>query len=94
MAIGNEEMFKVNTKKQKAGEKYNKNAIIGFALSIVSVFGLGLAGLIGFILGIVALTQIKHASEKGKGLAIAAIIIGFIWSFAIGILKRLVEAGY
>lgn len=74
--------------------KYNKNATIGFVLSIVSIFGIGLAGLIGFILGIVALTQIKHTSEKGKGLAIAAIIIGFIWSFVISIVKRLVEAGF
>lgn len=75
-------------------EKYNKNSIIGFVLSILSIFGLGLAGLVGFILGIVALTQIKHTSEKGKGLAIAAIIIGFIWSFVTSILKQLVQAGY
>jgi len=75
-------------------EKYNKNAIIGFVLSIVAIFGIGLAGLIGFILGIVALTQIKHTSEKGKGLAIAAVIVGSVWGFFIGILRRLVEAGY
>ncbi len=75
-------------------EKYNKNAITGFVLSIISVLGIGLAGLIGFILGIVALTQIKHTSEKGKGIAIAAIIIGFIWGFVIGILRQLVQAGF
>ena len=74
--------------------KYNRSSIIGFILSIISIFGLGLAGLIGFILGIVALVQIKHTKEKGKGLAIAAIIIGFIWSFGTGILKKLIEAGY
>lgn len=75
-------------------EKYNKNATIGFVLSIISIFGIGLAGLIGFILGIVALTQIKHTLEKGKGLAIAAIIIGFIWSFVISIIKQLVQSGF
>jgi hypothetical protein len=75
-------------------KKYNKSAIIGLVLSIISVFGVGLAGIAGFILGIVALTQIKHTNEKGKGLAIAAIIVGFIWSFVIGIVRRLVEAGY
>ena len=75
-------------------QKYNKSAVVGLVLSIISVFGVGLAGIVGFILGIVALTQIKHTHEKGKGVAIAAIIIGFIWSFVIGIVRRLVEAGF
>ena len=75
-------------------QKYNKISIIGFVLSIISIFGLGLAGLVGFIMGIVGLNQIKHNHEKGKSLAIAAIIIGFVWSFLIGILKRLIEAGF
>lgn len=82
-------------KKQNAAEqKYNKAAVIGLILSIIAIFGVGLAGLIGFILGIVALIKIKHTHEKGRGLAIAAIIIGFIWSFVVGILRRLVEAGF
>ncbi len=70
--------------------KYNKSSIIGLTLSIISIFGLGLAGLAGLILGIIALVQIKQTKEKGKGLAIAAIIIGFVWSFGIGILKQLI----
>ncbi|OGG90483.1 hypothetical protein A3E04_00285 [Candidatus Kuenenbacteria bacterium RIFCSPHIGHO2_12_FULL_42_14] len=86
---------KEQTKQVSVSEqKYNKSAIIGLVLSIISVFGVGLAGIAGFILGIVALTQIKHTHEKGKGLAIAAIIVGFIWSFVIGIVRRLVEAGF
>lgn len=79
---------------EQAEQKYNKSAVVGLVLSIVSVFGVGLAGIAGFILGIVALTQIKHTHEKGKGLAIAAIVVGFIWSFVIGIVRRLVEAGF
>lgn len=74
--------------------RYNKVSIIGFVLSIISIFGLGLAGLIGFIMGIVGLNQIKHTKERGRVLAIAAIIIGFIWSFVTGILKRLIEVGF
>lgn len=72
-------------------QKYNKSAVAGLVLSIISIFGVGLAGIIGFILGIVALTQIKHTSEKGKGMAIAAIIIGFIWGFAFGIIQQLAK---
>ena len=86
-----EEEEKAEEKKesgQRSGE-YNRLAIGGLVLSIISIFGLGLAGLIGLILGIVALVQIKHTGEKGKGIAIAAIIIGFIWSFVVGIGKQL-----
>lgn len=78
----------------QAQSKWNKVSIIGFIFSIISIFGLGLAGIVGFIMGIVALVQIKNTHERGKGLAIAAIIIGFIWSFVIGIVRKLVEAGY
>lgn len=80
--------------KKPTTKKNNKNAIIGFVLSAISIFGVGLAGIIGMIFGIVALTQIKHTHEKGKGWAIAAIVIGLIWGFGIGILRRMVEMGY
>ena len=82
------------TTEKISSKHYNKSAIWSFVLSLVSIFGLGLAGLIGFIWGIVSLNEIKHTEEKGKGLAIAAIIIGFIYSLGINILKRLVDAGY
>ena len=88
----NHEQVKEITKNTE--QKYNKSAVIGLVLTIISVFGVGLDGIAGFILGIVALTQIKHTHEKGKGVAIAAIIVGFIWSFVIGIVRRLVEAGF
>ena len=80
--------------KKTAPQKNNKNAIIGFVLSAISIFGVGLAGIIGMIFGIVALTQIKYTHEKGKGWAIASVIIGLIWGFSVGILRRLVEMGY
>lgn len=78
----------------KSEQKYNKLAVTGLVLSIIAIFGVGLAGIAGFILGIVGLVQIRHTHEKGKGLAIAAVIVGFIWSFVVGILRRLVEAGF
>jgi len=74
--------------------KNNKCAIIGFVLSLISIFGVGLAGIVGMIFGIVALNQIKYTKERGKGLAITAIIIGFVWGFGIGILRQLVEMGF
>ena len=50
-----------------AEQKYNKSAVIGLVLSIISVFGVGLAGIAGFILGIVVLTPTKHNPKKTKG---------------------------
>ncbi len=75
-------------------QAYNDTAIIGLILSVVAIFGVGLAGIAGFILGIVALVQIKYTHQKGKGIAIAAIAVGFIWSFGVDFLKRLIEAGF
>ncbi|MBU1089859.1 DUF4190 domain-containing protein [Patescibacteria group bacterium] len=68
------------TKKSHHKNKdFNVVAGVGFGFSIISIFGLGLAGLIGFILGIVALVQIKYTHESGRGLAIAAIAIGLVY---------------
>lgn len=74
--------------------KYNKLSIVGLVLSIIAIFGIGLAGLTGFILGIVSLVQIKYTHEKGKWLGIVAIVVGFIWSFITGIINKLIEAGF
>jgi len=75
-------------------QRTNKSAIIGFILSLISVFLLpGLFGITGMILGIIALTQIKDTHEKGNGFAITATIIGFIWGVLWSLLKQLVQLG-
>jgi uncharacterized membrane protein len=49
---------------------YNTMSIVAFILAFfISV--------VGVILGFVALSQIKKSGEQGRGLAVAAIIIGF-----------------
>ncbi|MBB4071768.1 DUF4190 domain-containing protein [Leucobacter sp. OH2974_COT-288] len=52
-------------------EKTNVMAIVGFVLSFF-------VSLVGAILSLVALSQIKKTGEKGRGLAIAGAIIGFV----------------
>ncbi len=52
--------------------KFNVMAILSFALSFF-------VPLVGLILGIIALKQIKISSEKGKGFAIAAIILNVLY---------------
>jgi uncharacterized membrane protein len=52
-------------------DKFNVLAIIGF---IASFF----ISIVGIVLGFIALSQIKRTGERGRGLALAAIIIGFV----------------
>ncbi|MER5807251.1 DUF4190 domain-containing protein [Streptomyces sp. NPDC002033] len=55
---------------QMAPQKTNALAIVAFVMSIVCAIPL-----VPLILGIVALSQIRSRGEKGKGFAVAAIVI-------------------
>lgn len=61
---------------QPAG--YNTMSIVAFILAFF-------VSIVGIILGFVALSQIKRTGEQGRGLALAAVIIGFV-EVAIGVL--------
>ncbi|KRC61362.1 hypothetical protein ASE14_10770 [Agromyces sp. Root81] len=52
-------------------EKWNVLAIVGFVLSLLGT------NIVAIVLGFIALSQVKKSGERGRGLAIAAIIIGF-----------------
>ena len=54
-----------------SGEKWNILSIIGF---VIVFFGFSV---ISIILGFIGLSQIKNTGERGRGLAIWAIILGF-----------------
>lgn len=62
--------------------KTNTLAIVGFVLAFV-------INIAGVIVSIVALNQIKQTGEKGRGLAIAGIIIGAL-SLIIGIISVII----
>ncbi|MDP5228721.1 MULTISPECIES: DUF4190 domain-containing protein [Arthrobacter] len=53
-------------------------------LAILSLIGAFIINIVGVILGIIALVQIKRTGQRGKGLAIAGIVIGAL-SIIIGI---------
>lgn len=65
-----------------AAPGYNTMAIVGFILAFF-------INVVGIILGFVALSQIKRTGEQGRGLAIAAIIIGFA-EIALGIIFSII----
>ncbi|WP_423921982.1 DUF4190 domain-containing protein [Frigoribacterium sp. 2-23] len=51
-------------------EKYN-------VLSIVAIIGGFVIPIVGIIVGFISLSQIKRTGEKGRGLALTGIIVGF-----------------
>ncbi|WP_223690563.1 DUF4190 domain-containing protein [Leifsonia poae] len=56
---------------QPAPARYNTMSIVAFILAFF-------VSIVGIILGFIGLSQIKKTGEQGRGLAIAAIIIGFV----------------
>lgn len=74
----------------KSKTKRNRLSVIAFILSLFSVIGIGLAGLVSIVLGIIALVQIKNTKEPGMGFAIAAIIIGVLFGIVASIARQLV----
>lgn len=54
----------------------NRTAIAALVTSLVGLLFCGLPSVAGLIIGIVALSQTKRTGQKGRGLALAASIIG------------------
>ena len=54
-------------------------------MAIVAFIATFFISILGIILGFVALSQIKRTGEQGRGLALAAVILGFIF-LALGVI--------
>ena len=74
-------------------EKASSLATTALILSIVGIFCCGIASIIGIILGVIELGKINkgESSEKGRGYAKAAIIIG-VAMIAIGVIVNVILA--
>jgi membrane protease YdiL (CAAX protease family) len=64
-------------------EKWNVLSIVAFVLSIVGF------NIVAIILGFIGLSQVKKTGERGRGFALAAVIIGFA-TLVIGIIVSIV----
>ncbi len=49
-------------------------------LSIIAIIGAFVIPLAGIIVGFIALNQIKRTGEQGHGLALAGVILGFVFT--------------
>ena len=67
----------------------NSLAIIAFVLSLFG-FVSGIGFIAGIVCGHISLSQIKRSRESGRGLAIAALVIGYVM---VGLLLLLVALG-
>lgn len=80
----------VNNASTNNNNKNNPLALAGFIVSLVSFLCCGAGAIIGLVLSIMGLNQIKKTNEKGKGLAIAGIVlssIGFVVAIIVGIIS-------
>ena len=64
---------------------FSKRVIVGFVLACASVFYLGAMGVLGAVLCLNSLGDIRRGRTRGRGLAIAGIIIGLVSFILYGI---------
>jgi hypothetical protein len=70
----------------RAGRKTNSLAIASLCCGIGQLLVGILAGIPAIVLGFVAINQIRHTGEDGRGMAIAGIVLGFISIIATAVL--------
>ena len=72
-----------------AAKKTNGLAIASLVCSCAGILFFGVPGIVGIIFGFVARSQIRRSNgtQGGEGLALAGIIVGFVW---IGILAVII----
>ncbi|MGQ0745092.1 MAG: DUF4190 domain-containing protein [Acidimicrobiales bacterium] len=76
-----------------ASASTNGLAIAAFVCALCFFWVLGIGSLLGVVLGFVALSQIRKRGQRGRGLAVAGIILGFL-GLAIGILLLAAGAAF
>ena len=73
------EEYTAQTTQNVGTRKQNSMALTSFILSLVGLIVAGLpCGIVAVILGIVGLVKFDATKEKGKGFAIAGLIVGVI----------------
>ncbi|MBC9954265.1 DUF4190 domain-containing protein [Leucobacter sp. cx-42] len=58
--------------------RLNTMALISLILGIVGLFVFGIPAVVAVVLGHIALSQIKKRGERGRGLAIAGLVTGYV----------------
>ncbi|TDC70839.1 DUF4190 domain-containing protein, partial [Micromonospora sp. KC606] len=64
---------------QPPGGRTNRTAVAAFVLGL---FG----GLLGLVLGVVALVRIHRSGQRGRGFAVAGLVLCGVWALAVALL--------
>lgn len=87
-----QEEYTAQTTQNIGPRKQNAMALASFILALVGLIVAGLpCGIVAVILGIVGLVKFDAAKEKGKGFAIAGLVVGVIDVIAV-ILNIIIQA--
>jgi uncharacterized membrane protein len=49
----------------------------------IGIVSCGIGSIVGIVLGVIALNQIKQTNQYGRGLAIAGIAVGAVWTLVM-----------
>lgn len=79
---------------KKADTKYHWASITSFVFGVLGILSPIVFGLIALTLGLVSLSAIKHNEDryKGRGYAIAGLVLGAFWIFIVFLLFALILA--
>lgn len=74
------EKRKENNRQEAANPKLSIIALVGFVLGCVSflINFMGILGILALVLSIIGFAQINNNGEKGKGFAVAGMLLGAI----------------
>ncbi|MCI9245737.1 MAG: DUF4190 domain-containing protein [Clostridia bacterium] len=86
------EEYTAQTTQNVGQRKQNSMALASFIIALVGLIVAGLpCGIVAIILGIVGLVKFDATKEKGKGFAIAGLVVGVIDVIAV-ILNIIIQA--
>lgn len=91
--VENQEPTEIQPLPTPTSDNINTMALIGFILSMSS-FLLVITCLPGLIVSFIGLKQIREGNGEGKGLAIAGIVIGALYTLLILLYIALIAASY
>lgn len=57
----------------------NGMAVASLVMGIAGLFFCGITGILGLIFGYIARRQIREGNGSGDGMAIAGIVLGWVW---------------
>jgi len=72
-------------------QRNNSMAAAALGLGLLEIFSMGITAVPAIICGHIAISQIRRSGEQGRGMAVTALVLGYL-ALAIGVLAVFVIA--